>query len=149
MTRKKNAESEETKKTPEASSPLGELFRYGLIGVTGATLDAVLFYLLTRAGVHYQVANLLSVSCGIINNFFLNAFFNFKTKNRLVRRFCCFYLIGMFGWGISALLLYLFIEIWGLPPLTSKLVIIFIVTVVQFTLNKTFTFARGSIHTGS
>ncbi len=124
------------------SSPWGELVRYCVIGVTGASLDAVLFYLMTRAGIHYQIANFISVSCGIINNFFLNAYFNFKTKNRLLRRFCCFYAIGMFGWGISALLLWLFIEEWGLQPFSSKLVIIFIVTAVQFTLNKTFTFAR-------
>ena len=123
-------------------SPLAELVRYCLIGVTGATLDAVLFWLMTRAGVYYQIANFVSVTCGIVNNFFLNAFFNFKTKNRLFRRFCSFYTIGMLGWGVSALLLWLFIERCGIRPLPSKLAIIFIVTALQFTLNKTFTFAR-------
>ena len=125
-----------------ASSPMGELIRYCLIGATGASLDALLFWLMTRAGIYYQVANFISVTCGIVNNFFLNAFFNFKTKNRLVRRFCSFYTIGMLGWGVSALLLWLFIERWGLRPLASKLAIIFIVTALQFTLNKIFTFAR-------
>ena len=48
----------------------------------------------------------------------------------------------MLGWGVSALLLWLFIEKWGLQPFTSKLMIIFIVTALQFTLNKTITFAR-------
>ena len=71
-------------------SSLAELVRYCVIGVSGATLDALLFYLLTHIGIHYQIANLISVSCGIVNNFFLNAFFNFKTKNRLLFRFCSF-----------------------------------------------------------
>lgn len=124
------------------SSGFGELVRYCLIGVTGATLDAVLFWLLTKSGVHYQIANFISVTCGIVNNFFLNAFLNFKTKNRLFRRFCSFYSIGLFGWAISAALLWLFIEKFGFPKLYSKFAIIFIVTVVQFTLNKTITFAR-------
>lgn len=135
---------EQTRAEPgaPAPSPMGQLIRYCLIGVTGASLDAVLFWLMTRAGVYYQLANFISVTCGIVNNFFLNAFFNFKTKNRLLRRFCSFYAIGMLGWGVSALLLWLFIEKWGLQPFTSKLMIIFIVTAFQFTLNKTITFAR-------
>ncbi len=126
----------------KASSPLGELVRYCLIGVTGASLDAILFWLMTRSGIYYQAANFISVTCGIVNNFFLNAFFNFKTKNRLLRRFCSFYTIGMLGWGVSAVLLWLFVEKWGVRPVASKLTIIFIVTALQFTLNKIFTFAR-------
>ena len=137
MTEKTEPENER-----KNGSSLAELVRYCVIGVSGATLDALLFYLLTHIGIHYQTANLISVSCGIVNNFFLNAFFNFKTKNRLLFRFCSFYLIGMLGCGISALLLWLFIEKWGLPTFASKLAIIFIVTAVQFTLNKMFTFAR-------
>ena len=84
---------EQTRAEPgaPAPSPMGQLIRYCLIGVTGASLDAVLFWLMTRAGVYYQLANFISVTCGIVNNFFLNAFFNFKTKNRLLRRFCSFY----------------------------------------------------------
>ncbi|MBO7725374.1 MAG: GtrA family protein [Thermoguttaceae bacterium] len=142
MTEDRITEQASAEPDAKASSPMGELIRYCLIGVTGASLDAVLFWLMTRAGVYYQIANFISVTCGIVNNFFLNAFFNFKTKNRLLRRFCSFYAIGMLGWGVSALLLWLFIEKWEFQPLTSKLAIIFIVTALQFTLNKTFTFAR-------
>ena len=49
-----------------------ELIVYCIIGGTGATLDFLIYSLLTKeAGIHYQIANIVSVSAGIINNFFL------------------------------------------------------------------------------
>ena len=123
-----------------------ELIVYCLIGCTGATIDFVIFALLTQAvGVHYQMANFLSVSFGIVNNFFLNRHFNFKTKDRLWLRLASFYLVGMVGWMLSALLLWLMIERLGWNSLIAKLGTIFFVTVVQFCLNKIITFrkARG------
>ena len=62
-----------------------ELILYCLIGCTGATLDFVIYAVLTEwAGLHYQLANFISISFGIVNNFFWNYFFNFKTHDHLV-----------------------------------------------------------------
>ena len=120
-----------------------EVILYCLIGCTGATLDFVVYALLISCvGFHYQVANFLSVSFGIVNNFFLNFYFNFKVKSSLLLRLCSFYIIGMLGWGISAGCLWLLIDKVGLNSLLAKLATIGIVTVVQFCLNKCITFKK-------
>ena len=120
-----------------------QLIVYCIIGCTGATLDFVVYALLTgRVGMHYQLANFLSVSFGIINNFFWNCYFNFKTKDKILKRLVSFYSVGMFGWALSAGFLWLFIEVIGLNGLVAKLGTIFLVTVVQFCLNKFVTFRK-------
>lgn len=117
--------------------------KYCMIGVTGALLDFFIFLILTQVnGLFYQYANIISVSLGIINNFFLNARLNFKTGDRLWLRLGSFYGVGMIGMGLSAILLHVFIELLSLPPLLAKLMIIAIVTLVQFTLNKCITFRK-------
>ena len=122
-----------------------ELVVYCIIGCTGAGLDFVVYAVLTSyAGMHYQLANFLSVSFGIVNNFFWNYFFNFKTKDRMLIRLGSFYAVGMFGCALSAGCLWLLIEKVGLCSLISKLATIFIVTVVQFCLNKYITFRKGT-----
>ena len=127
-----------------------ELIIYCVIGCSGATLDFVVYAAFTRgAGLHYQLANFLSVSFGIVNNFFLNSFFNFRTRDRMLVRFCCFYSIGMFGWVLSAGCLWLFIEKIGLSALVAKFGTIFIVTVVQFLLNKFITFKKTKESNGN
>lgn len=120
-----------------------QLIVYCIIGCTGATLDFVVYVLLTGyVGLHYQIANFLSVSFGIINNFFLNRQFNFKTKDKMLMRLASFYGVGMFGWALSAGCLWLFIEVMGLNAIVSKLSTIFFVTIVQFCLNKFITFKK-------
>lgn len=126
---------------PRMSQRYRELIVYCAIGCTGATLDFVMYALLTNfAGLHYQLANFMSVSFGIVNNFFLNRQFNFKTKDRTLARLCSFYAVGMFGWALSAGLLWLFIEQMTLNTLVAKLGTIVFVTIVQFCLNKFITF---------
>ncbi len=120
-----------------------EFVVYCLIGGSGVTLDCLVFVGLTMGlGWHYQLANAISVSCGICNNFFLNAFFNFKRTDRLWLRFLSFYSVGLLGLGVSAALLWLFVEVLCWNELIAKLVIIFVVTILQFTLNKCVTFRR-------
>ena len=121
-----------------------ELIVYCVIGGTGATLDFVIYSLLSKGvGIHYQVANIVSVSAGIINNFFWNYYFNFKAKDKLLRRLGSFYAVGMFGCLLSALLLWIFIENLGINPIVAKLGTIMFVTVVQFLLNKFVTFKKS------
>ncbi len=117
--------------------------RYAMIGVTGVTIDFLVFYFLAHhSQLHYQIANVISVSCGISNNFILNVFFNFKTKDNYFFRFMQFFGIGILGLVISAGLLWLFIDFWHLNELVSKGITIGIITFIQFNLNRIFTF-RG------
>ena len=122
-----------------------QLIVYGMIGCMGASLDFIIFWLLTnRVGIHYQLSNFIGVLFGITNNFFLNAYFNFKTTDRLFVRFISFLGVGLTGWGMSAGLLWVFIDRMGMANAYAKLLTIFFVTAVQFVLNKFITFKKRS-----
>ena len=55
--------------------------RYSIIGGTGASLDFIVFFLLNEfIGMTYIYANIISVGCGITNNFILNSIYNFKLQ---------------------------------------------------------------------
>lgn len=115
--------------------------KYSIIGCMGVTIDFIVFTILTQYfSMFYQYANAISVSCGITNNFFFNAFFNFKKNDKLFMRFISFYTVGLIGLGISAAMLYIFIDILNVNEIISKVIIIFIVTIVQFFCNKLITF---------
>ena len=113
---------------------------YAAIGVSGATLDFVLFEILFWAGLSMQIANFISVSAGIINNFFLNARLNFRVSDRLLRRFAAFYAVGMVGLALSAAILELGVGWLGFSARISKASSIVIVVVTQYSLNKVLAF---------
>lgn len=116
---------------------------YCVIGCTGATLDFLVYAGLTSfVGLHYQFANFIGVTFGIVNNFIWNYYFNFKVRNHFFLRLASFYGVGMVGCTLSAGCLWLFVEKFALNTLIAKLGTIFFVTIVQFCLNKFITFKR-------
>lgn len=116
---------------------------YAIIGASGVVLDFIFFAILTDVlFVNYLPANIISVSCGIINNFFLNAKFNYKIKEKLWFRFISFYCIGLAGMGLSTLLLFLLIDLATIPALWAKVMTIVVVTVIQFLLNNHISFRQ-------
>lgn len=120
-----------------------ELIKYCIIGCSGALLDFIVYTILIKAfGMNYLLANALSVTAGITNNFFLNAYLNFKVTDKLFKRFISFYLVGMLGLLISEILLYLLVDIMIMNSIIAKIITIFVITIVQFILNKTITFKK-------
>jgi dolichol-phosphate mannosyltransferase len=119
--------------------------RYALIGVSGVAIDTGLFVLLTHLGVIPVVATTVSTVAGIVNNYFLNARFNFRTSVNAVQ-FRRFLTVGLVGLGVAALSLQILIAT-GLAALPAKLVSLPCVVVSQFVANKYWSF-RPHIVTG-
>lgn len=114
---------------------------YSIIGFSGAFIDFVAFIILIKIfSLNTIIANAISISLGITNNFILNSVFNFKVKDKLKQRFIKFYLIGLFGFFISSLIIYILKEVLGVDPIISKLCSIVIVVILQYSLNKRITF---------
>lgn len=114
---------------------------YGLIGVSGVLLDLISFYVLEHHfDVNYQLANWISASLGITNNFLLNAFINFRKVDQLFKRYLKFYAVGLFGLAVMAAFLYVLVEQFGWDAFISKLSTVIIVFLLQYGLNKKFSF---------
>ena len=128
--------------------PLPELWRrhrsfvlYQLIGASGALLDLLLFLALyNAAGVHEQVATAISTSVGIANNFLLNSYLNFRKRDGMLRRFVRFYTVGLLGLALVAVLLLVFHSWLGVDANIVKVVSMPIVAVLQFLVNKRWSF---------
>jgi putative flippase GtrA len=119
---------------------------YCVIGGAGASLDFLAYTaLLQWAGMHYQAANVIGYACGGILSFGLNARFNFRTGDRLLRRFGLFCVAVLLGWSASALLLHLAVDRLALDPLASKLATIVVVVVIQYEFNRRISFKRGGV----
>jgi putative flippase GtrA len=112
--------------------------RYSIIGVSGVTLDTLLFAVLVRGGMIPVVATVLSTVAGIVNNYLLNARFNFRARVNLVH-FRRFLTVGLVGLAVAAASLQLLIAT-GMSPLPAKLVSLPCVLVSQFLANKHWAF---------
>ena len=122
------------------------LILYGIIGSFSAGLDFLFYTIMVQlVGLHYLVANCMSVIVGISTSFMMNRNYNFKVKDKVRLRFTIFLIVGLCGLTFSNLLLYVFISSIGMDKLVSKLLSIVLVVFFQFLVNKYITF-KPCIH---
>ncbi|MET9113484.1 GtrA family protein [Streptomyces longwoodensis] len=129
---------------PEADArarDVRQLITYALVGGSGVVLDLGAFLLLYDvAGWHEQLANVLSTSIGITNNFVLNALFTFRRRDRLLVRYLRFYAVGLTGIALTFVLLAVFSRGLGIDPNLVKAGSLPVVLLFQFALNRKWSF---------
>lgn len=121
------------------------LFIYGVIGLSGAILDLIFYFLFYRfVGIPPVIASFLSVSIGIINNFLLNSRHNFKVSDKLFFRFINFYSIGLGGAILSSVIILILFNGLGIDAMVAKIITIVPVVLLQYFLNKKISFGNLS-----
>jgi putative flippase GtrA len=120
-----------------------EIILYGIIGLSCASLDSVVFMLLRKTGVNLYAANFTGMNLGMLSSFLLNTFINFKTKDRLKLRAVQFFAVGYCGLLLSMGIMYLGVQVLNITEIAVKISSVFIIAAFQFTLNKLFTFKRS------
>lgn len=114
---------------------------YAIIGIIGLWVDLGGFYLLHNFfGMDKSLANLISSVLAILHNFILNALFNFRKRDQLGIRLLSFYAVGAVGILLTQLMFWLFTDWIGVNANIIKPFSVILVFVVQYNLNKRFSF---------
>jgi len=116
---------------------------YITIGVVGLVWEMLLFTVLFgSAHVPYAIANVFAMWVAITHNFLLNAFLNFKKTDRIWSRYITFLSVGAVGIIVSDTILVVAHEMFNLPILYIKLATIPVIAIVQYMVNKKFSFKK-------
>lgn len=146
-----------------------ELVKYGLVGLVGLVIDLGIYYLLVdKYAVQYSasaffakllsfvggslslrtidilISNIISSTLAVVNNFILNSYFTFKVTDKKFKRFSSFAGIAAMGMVVSTMLLTLFIDVLHMGEMPAKAIAVFFVAMMQFIINKLFTFRQNN-----
>ena len=120
-----------------------QFIMYCLIGASGAMLDFLVYSLLVKeTQLHYEVANAISYASGTVLSFFLNAHFNFKTRDALPLRFLSFCGVALLGWAVSAGILFVTVDRLHWDRYLAKLATIGVIVLLQYNLNRLISFKK-------
>lgn len=118
---------------------------YCAIGGSGTALTCLLYALLVKyAGQPVQVANAIGYAAGTLLSFVLNAWCNFRVADKIAARLAAFFGIAFLGWLASAGLLQLLVGQWHWNALYAYLIVILAVVLLQYNLNRIFSFRKTS-----
>lgn len=122
-----------------------EFTRYFWAGSLTFLVDFTLLLLLTEfAGINYLWSNLAAVSVGIVMSYVLCVKWVFLDRryNRVVFEFPLFVLTCFVGILLNELLLWLLVEFAGSHYLVAKVIVTFVIFVINFCLKKLILFRR-------
>lgn len=116
--------------------------RYVLIAGFATLIDISLLYALTEfIGIWYFYSSIISYTSGVIPNYLLNKYFNFKNKSKKVFAQLSIWMgISLIGLIITQWIIFVFVEMFGLWYMFSKLIAIAITLFWNFYVNKQITF---------
>lgn len=130
-------------KTVIYSEDFVQLVKYVLIGVLGLVVDFGIYTILTHFKMNVEITNIISSTCGIINNFLWNSYTNFKVHDRMILRFISYFIVGQITTVFTTVSLFIFVTKLGYPHLIVKIVATFVATLIQFVINKVVTFRKA------
>lgn len=119
-----------------------QLFKYGIVGVINTIITAiVIFLLMNTMGAPYTISNIIGYIAGVINGFFLNFKWTFKTSTLpAYRQFIRFITVFLICFLIQFILVIVMVEYLSINENIAQLVGMVIYSFIGFLLNKYFTF---------
>jgi len=122
-----------------------QIFRYTFVGGIAFIVDFSLLYLLTDLfKIHYLVSAGISFIFGLLVNYLLSILwvFNSRKIKNVMNEFIFFSLIGLFGLGITEVLLWILTDLFVFYYLYSKIITTIIVYFWNFFARKYLLFNK-------
>ncbi len=124
------------------SNALIQMFRYLFVGGIAFVVDGGSLWVVHSCfGVHYLIATALAFLFGLTANFFLARSFVFKgnhTSFNAMAEFISYAVIGLIGLALTMGLMYLGVDVCGLPVMLTKCIAVALVLVWNFAARKIF-----------
>jgi len=93
---------------------------------------------------NYQLANAIGYAAGTLVSFVLNARYNFRTYDKPLFRLASFGFVAFLGWAASAGILKLLVGHYRLNALLVYPIVILIVLLLQYNLNRLLSFRKST-----
>ena len=118
-----------------------QIIKFGFVGGTSFLIDAGILFLLTEfVGVHYLISGAISFTASVIYNYILSIKWVFDAKEDVnkVQELAVFIGLSVIGLSLNQLFMWLFVDIFHIYYMLSKIIATAIVIVYNFVTRKIF-----------
>jgi putative flippase GtrA len=123
-----------------ARIPLGQILRFGVVGVLNTLLSLALYTLMVHAGVHYLAASALAFAAGVVTGYVLNRAWTFGATSGHLESGPRYLVVALAGLGADVLLLWLLVGDAKVPKVEGQAIATLIVALGSFVAQRHWTF---------
>ncbi|MBD3109287.1 GtrA family protein [Bacillus sp. AGMB 02131] len=118
---------------------MNKLIKFCIVGMGNTLLTFLVFYLLLTIGMNYLAANIIGYTVGVANSYYWNKSWVFEAKSNY-KHFLRFIAVNILTLLINTGSLFIFVHSFGLNEIIAQIIATGIGMVVNFILNKIWTF---------
>jgi len=130
--------------TEEQWEAFMQFVKFGLVGLSNTLISYIVYALLVVVNMHYQLANIISYVAGIFNSYYWNNKYVFAEeegqKRDHVKTFSKMLVSYLFSYAVSAILLFVWVDLLGVPALFGPVLNLLVTIPLNFILNKLWAF---------
>jgi len=120
-----------------------QFIKFGIVGVSNTLVHLAIYYVLVLLGVHHLLANAVGFVISVLNAYYWNNKYVFKTeKSGTFRKIAKVYTTYGITFLLSTGLLFLMVDIIGISYLIAPLINIAITMPINFLMNKFWAFRQ-------
>lgn len=123
-----------------------QFIKFSLVGVINTAISFGLYSLLVFFNVNYIGANVISYSIGTVNSYLWNKGWVFKSREKHSKMIYKFIGVNSITLLFNSFVLYYTVSILGMNKLTSQIIATSLGMMMNFVLNKLWTFKGGEIN---
>ncbi len=117
------------------------VFRYGVVGSFGMLIhSSILIALVEIFYITPVLASIPAFIAALIISHFINHIWTFQYKEKLRKTFVKYTAVSLFGLMLNLVLMHLTVNVLGWPYLYGLLIVIILVSINNYFLNKLWTF---------
>ena len=117
-----------------------DFIKFAIVGLGNLFVSLITYYILVYFSINYQIANIGGFITGSLNGYIWNKIWLFKSSKKNGSSIIKFYLTYLSTWFLSAILLYIWIEVFKISDIVAPVINVFITTPINYLLNKYWVF---------
>ena len=119
-----------------------KFIKFAIVGFGNLFISLITYYILVFFSINYQIANVGGFITGSLNGYIWNKLWVFKENKQNMTSIVKFYLTYLATWILSAILLYIWIEILKISDKIAPIINVVITTPINYLLNKLWVFKK-------
>ena len=130
----------------QGSGPIAQFIKFAVVGVLNSAIQYVVFlFLYSFTGTQYLLASIIGYIAGMTNSYVLNRRWTFRSRNqKRLSELSRFVIVNLISLGVNLGLLFLLVSSGVMVPQWAQVLAIVGSTLVNFVLNKVWTFAHSN-----
>lgn len=119
-----------------------KFIKFGLVGVLNTIITIIVFNILRFTGMNMVIANSIGYICGMINSYFWNNRWVFKSNSKDIVTIVKFIVVNVITMFINNFILILLVQNLGINEVISQGAALVLTIVINFIGNKLWTFNK-------